>query len=198
MSDPWIRYLLLWAIIPLIFFTFAGNVGLPYVLPMLPPIALLIAQMFRDIGRDRWPRYLSSGMIAIPLLLAAVVAAGQLFPYSINVPTQKYVLQLWRELGGQPDRPIVYLDDKPYSADFYTLAKARQAENMDKALEANNQDFFVILSECLIAIPEQLRSRYEIVGERNKMSLLWNRDQALRSDRVQTRHVQAVAGRIIA
>jgi hypothetical protein len=183
LADPWIRCLLLWAIVPLIFFTLAGNVGLPYVLPTLPPIALLIAQMLRDIGRDWWPRYLTSGMIAIPLLLVAAVAAGRLFPYSINVPTQKYVLQLWRDLGGQPDKPIVYLDDKPYSADFYTLGKARQAINMDKALEANDQDFFVILSECLIAIPEQLRARYEIVGERNKMALLWNHDKALRSDR---------------
>ena len=78
LRDPWIRFLLLWAIVPLIFFTLAGNVGLPYVLPTLPPIALLIAQMLRDIGRDRWPRYLSSGIFAIPLLLAAAVAVGQL------------------------------------------------------------------------------------------------------------------------
>ena len=98
------------------------------------------------------------------------------------MPTQKYILQLWRDLGGKPDRPIVYLDDKPYSADFYTLGKAREAESMDEALEANDQNFFVILSECLVAVTEQLRSRYEIVGERNKMALLWNRDHALQSN----------------
>lgn len=183
LADPWIRFLLLWAIVPLIFFTLAGNVGLPYVLPTLPPIALLIAQLLRDIGRDRWPRYLAFGMIVNAVTLTALVGAAQLWPYSVHVPTQKYILQLARELGGYPDQGIVYLDDKPYSADFYTLGRARQAENMDKALEANDQDFFVILSECLVAIPEELRSRYEIVGERNKMSLLWNRDRALQSSR---------------
>jgi 4-amino-4-deoxy-L-arabinose transferase-like glycosyltransferase len=181
LADPWIRFLLLWAVVPLIFFTFAGNVGLPYVLPMLPPIALLIAQMLRYVGREGWPRYIAFGLAANAVTLSAVVGAVQLSPTRADVPTQKYIIALWRELGRNPDQSIMYLDDKPYSADFYTLAKARQARGMDEALRAQDQKFLAILSECLIAIPEELRTQYEFVGERNRTALLWAREDALKS-----------------
>jgi len=40
----WVIYLVLWAVTPLLFFTFAGNLLATYALPSMVPLALLGAQ----------------------------------------------------------------------------------------------------------------------------------------------------------
>ncbi len=46
-SDGWISYLLLWAFMPIVFFTFAHNIIWPYPLPTLPALAVLTMELLR-------------------------------------------------------------------------------------------------------------------------------------------------------
>jgi 4-amino-4-deoxy-L-arabinose transferase-like glycosyltransferase len=77
----WIRYLLLWIGVPLVFFSFAGSKLPSYLLPTLPAIALLLT---RELGflvadaRHGKGRALAIGAVCFALV-AAGIAAGTLF-----------------------------------------------------------------------------------------------------------------------
>ncbi len=71
-------FVLLWFGVPLVFFSLAGSKLPGYILPCLPPLAILMGRAAdRLVHEDRTPeRYLSSRVVAlVGLVLAALVAA---------------------------------------------------------------------------------------------------------------------------
>jgi 4-amino-4-deoxy-L-arabinose transferase-like glycosyltransferase len=117
-------YLLAWAVFPMIFFTFAGNVLWTYVLPGLPAFAVLLGVTLAQAGETRrtpWPPMAHLAWIA-PVVLAAVVAVVQVEPSLIN--TEKYLVQFYNE-NRRESSTLTYIGDRPFSARFYSRGKAR-------------------------------------------------------------------------
>jgi 4-amino-4-deoxy-L-arabinose transferase-like glycosyltransferase len=117
-------YLLSWALFPMIFFSFAGNILWTYVLPALPAFAVLLAVSLAEnpakIDRFRW-LMMGSALVASVGLVAFVVLA-QVEPSIVR--SQKYLVQAYNTYR-QGTAPLVYIQDRPFSARFYTQGQAR-------------------------------------------------------------------------
>jgi 4-amino-4-deoxy-L-arabinose transferase-like glycosyltransferase len=50
--SPWLSFCILWAIMPMLFFTFARQISLPYVMPVLPALAILAAIVIRETAES--------------------------------------------------------------------------------------------------------------------------------------------------
>jgi 4-amino-4-deoxy-L-arabinose transferase-like glycosyltransferase len=85
-------FVLLWLALPLVFFSLAGSKLPGYILPAVPPLALLMGRAAdRLVGEGPTPeRWLSSRVVAlVGLILAALVAAAPAALYRLHEP-------LWR------------------------------------------------------------------------------------------------------
>ena len=160
----WFAYLFLWAITPMVFFTFAGNILWTYVLPGLPAFAILLTElMFLSFSKQKISKQMISIGLIIPLLFLFA------FPIVINIAnknSQKYIVNQYQNLCSKPNCQLVYLFDVPYSAEFYSLGKVKQVE-MKQAillLEDKNQDYFVTRSKK-INFSEPFISRLEKVKQ---------------------------------
>jgi 4-amino-4-deoxy-L-arabinose transferase-like glycosyltransferase len=150
-----------------LFFSFARNVLVTYVLPAMPPLALLTAHLLR---RLRWTAR-PVAFVTTALLVAAVaitlVVAECLWPDSDLVPSQERLVALWRERAS--DSPLVYLFDKPFSVDFYTSGRARLAHPNDalELLQKNNAVAFAVAAAHKEKLPSPLADTLTLVGRRN-------------------------------
>lgn len=74
LEDPWIAFLLPWFLTPLVVFTFSTNVMYTYVLPTVPPFAILTAILINKtttaVIHPEVPWFLQTRTIAILVLLA--------------------------------------------------------------------------------------------------------------------------------
>jgi len=123
-ADTWTAYLLCWALFPMIFFSFAGNILWTYVLPALPAFAVLLAVSLADgpamENRLRW--LLTGSALIASVGLAGFVATARIDPSLVK--TQKYLVQAYDDQRHGP-APLVYIQDRPFSARFYTRGQAR-------------------------------------------------------------------------
>ncbi len=107
------RYLLLWCLWPMIFFSFAGNILPSYVLSGLPALAILVAMACHQSVKPLW--LILPGLI-IPVIVCLASPLGLL--NTLNERSQSALITDIRQQ--YPDTPIVYLRKVPHSARFYT------------------------------------------------------------------------------
>lgn len=183
LADPWRVYLLLWVLTPMLFFTFAGNVLWTYALPAIPAFALLTAQFLRPergasaLGEDAPMRpVVRSVLIAgasVPLLFSVGVA---ILHRSFEADGSHKALVLEFEMRrDDPAARLVYLGDRPHSAEFYTRGMAlRIADSamLPLAVDGPRRDFFAIREHDLAAMPASARERLESVGTYDDYRLL--------------------------
>jgi len=147
-------YLLSWALFPVVFFTFAGNILWTYVLPALPAFAVLLAVVLVDTTGPHGTRWRPIARVAWipPTLLAAVVVLAQIDPSFFN--TEKFLVQFYNE-NRQASSTLTYVGDRPFSARFYSRGQARLSaiEDLPTGSAAPKESHF-------IAIPKSLRSAY--------------------------------------
>lgn len=149
-------YLLSWALFPMVFFTFAGNILWTYVLPALPALAVLLAVSITDatgtVGISR--RLLTGSALIGTILLAAFVAYAQFDPSVVR--TQKYLVQIF-DARRQGTSPLLYVQDRPFSARFYTQGQARLSTVKELAsnLAAGSVD------AGFVVVPNHLRTNIE-------------------------------------
>ena len=118
-SDPkFIGYLLLWALIPLVFFTIGKNVLVTYVLPSIPATCVLIAIYARQlIGKPRSLLVIALG--ASIVFFGLYSAAYQLYIKDHHY-NQKAMVMKYLELNEQDPGPLVYWGGYRFSVVFYT------------------------------------------------------------------------------
>lgn len=127
---PWRRYLLLWTLTPLLFFTPARNILWTYMLPAAPAIALLVAGwMMRKVPPDRALAWLGTG-----LSISLLAAVGGLFAYTIS-PRFEHdsttALVRVYEQQRAPGQALVFIGKRPASAMFYSHGKAMLTKDID-------------------------------------------------------------------
>ncbi|MCC1495560.1 glycosyltransferase family 39 protein [Alcanivorax sp. 1008] len=114
----WKRFLLLWALSPMLFFTMSGNVLITYVLPAAPAIALLASEMMsRRLPHTQSLKTVLSGVIfssfvMLSSLIYVVVNADQL-------NSTKMLISYYKSQGDVSIPLYFYGDRRQYSANFY-------------------------------------------------------------------------------
>lgn len=135
--NPGIIFLLVSALTPMLFFTFAGNILWTYTLPSLPFTAILIGRWVSGF-ESFWLSRMRVGMVAVvPVLLTTIVV---LVAISWNpFKTEKELVNYYQQIKGVDDSPLIYLDELPFSARFYSDGTAlRLTKNSLNQLQAAN------------------------------------------------------------
>ena len=153
--DDWQLYLLLWLLIPFVFFTFAGNILYTYVLPSVPALALLLAKPLTSVYRP----YAFVGFV-VPVMIAVF---GPILIYDRFVEkSQQTLIADYRAYNSFSQ--IIYLYQRPYSAAFYSNGQARLAltdEQMLSMLAASGLDFVVVKNTRISKTPKSLLAKLE-------------------------------------
>ncbi len=142
---PQQAFLLLWALTPLVFFTFAGNILPAYVLPGLPAFALLLGNWLSN----RSHLAALSGLI-VPAVFAAAAVFG-LFD-SIAYRSQKDLVEYHYE--NSPTTNLYYFPKVPYSASFYSSGRVQAISS-----ESELARFVAAANDRNIAIREKYYSK---------------------------------------
>ena len=178
-DPPWRSYLLFWGLAPAVFFSFAGNILWPYVLPGIPGLALLGASWL-----DRWPTRaridrLLMGAIAFMLLLTLA------FPFVCHraaIATNnsaKAAVEAYLSLRRQGEA-ILFIK-RPYSALFYSLGSAEQvgdAEELQRRLDGSSRDFIVLQRRQIDALPPALSGRIEMIRSFGRYTLFAEKERS--------------------
>jgi len=184
-ADPWIVYLALWALTPMLFFSLAGNVLIVYVLPGLPAYALLVGDLWRPgaaAGAGRAPpaaslrpavkQVIAAGG-AVALLFAVVIVAMH---RSFEVErSQKALVSEFSRVRPDDRSRLVYFPDRPSSAEFYSRGQARKAPDapaLAPYLADAPTDFFAMREQDYGALPPDTRARLRAEGTYGSFRLL--------------------------
>ena len=117
------QYLMAWTVAPLLFFTAARNILEAYVLPGLPAFALLTALLgLAAARRATWFSWLWLLGLVCPVLWAGWLMVSE----QPELRSQRALVRLWKA-----DSPLVYLGDRPLSANFYALGRAAVVDQPD-------------------------------------------------------------------
>jgi 4-amino-4-deoxy-L-arabinose transferase-like glycosyltransferase len=137
LSRPWRNYLLSWGIIPALFFTFAGNIIMPYVLPEIPALALLGAFYLVRYESREIDRLLTSGLCIVMFLSILFVFIFPLTGYGDR--KSERALVGYALSAGSGNQKLIYLGKYPYSAAFYSEGNVSDAKDA-KELEVKLQE----------------------------------------------------------
>jgi hypothetical protein len=157
----------------MLLFTAAGNVMLAYVLPGLPALAVLTALAIREAREAPGPPGHLLGDRALVATVLAVPASALAALLLVVVPmgderSQKNLAEAFLA-HAHPDATLLYVDDLPHTAEFYTGGRAERIAPSGTVvrplLRDGEQHYFAIEPEHL----ERLRKstglgRTELLG----------------------------------
>lgn len=165
-GDDWPAYLLCWMLAPVIFFTVARNILPTYVLPGLAGFALLAAGMWDSAApgevKDR---------VAWLGTLAPIVFAGIVWLYWPNagIQSQKELIATYQNLNSpQKPLPLLYLDRRPYSAEFYSRGRAKKIvghPELRAFLARRTEAYFVAQRWLFDGLPPDIRAHLQLVTQ---------------------------------
>jgi hypothetical protein len=142
-----IQYLCAWILAPLLFFSLSRNILEAYALPALPAFAILMSQslmlFYERNAKWRWSFVLGLGM---PI---TAIAIALFFMPALDTQSQKHLLQHWK-----PDTPLVYVEDLPLSAIFYSHGTAKLVKTWDPLSQTSQQMTTVMPSFVFEKIPQ--------------------------------------------
>lgn len=164
-AASWRNYLLLWAFMPAVFFTMAGNIIWPYVLPGLPALALLVGGWLTSRANQK----LVQTNLALGLTITMVLAVG----FNVSMPftgrskdlAAKTLVEDYQSRQPQ-GQPLIYLGHRPFSAAFYSRGQAqveKTADALAKRLETTPA-FVAIRTSDLAYLPKPFVAGLEPLG----------------------------------
>jgi len=172
-DDGWRAYLWLWMLASPVFFTFAGNILITYVLPGLPAFALLVAEAW-STGGDERGRGASTKLwsLAMPVLL--VLALVFVLPRFAPQYSHKALVAQYKVLRASDAERLVYVKDAPESAEFYANGKIvtlKSMADLDPYLGDPRRDFYA-LTQQQFDERSDLAGRLTVVGRYGRYLLL--------------------------
>jgi len=134
----------------MLFFSVSGNVLATYVLPGMPAFALLLSEFWRPGAGDA-----RSLRPAVRLMLAGGI--GLLLAFAGVVVTQRHrfeaefshraLVRMYETTRASDGDRLVYIGQRPISAEFYAGGKAVKVENVSALAvyrASPNADFFAV------------------------------------------------------
>lgn len=117
-------YLLLFCLVPLVFFTAAANILVTYTLPMLPAAAALGVVLWRRSGSGGGT-WLKIGFAEIMAVVIALLVAGVIGKDAF-LPSRQNILAHFPQA-----QPLTIIGERDYSAEFYRHGKITTVQNID-------------------------------------------------------------------
>mgnify|MGYP000203109483 CR=1 FL=1 len=138
LKSKWELYLLLWIIWTPIFFTTSSSLIHPYVLPVMPAIAILAGRFWNNVKYKNIYTIFSSGIIITVFILYIFGFQNTLFLNN----TDKYLIE-----KVDSNEPLFSLNEKSYSSQFYSQGSI-QVLNIEQfeSLHKTKGDFFIIIN----------------------------------------------------
>ena len=168
-DKSWMRYLLLSALMPLVFFTFARNIIYPYVFPSLPAFALLFAELAKRVSISErqlqrlFPIATTAGFI---FSLATVMFVWK---PELVAKSQDRVVAIYKAQSPTPQSHLIYWAARTdYSAQFYSEGRATStlySEELCRLLVNNTKNYVVLDSEESHPISESLMAQLKKISE---------------------------------
>ncbi len=169
-DKSWLVYLSLWALVPILFFAFAGNILATYALPVMIPLALLLAELFvagfavnggtetryKPPSNKAFKVLFSFGLMTPLLLLIAISLQSHGY---IKTKSQKDLMKVYSKIEKSADSHLLYLVKRPFSAQFYSQGKALEINDWDKLntyFNDNKADYVVIKKSKLKTVPDDV------------------------------------------
>jgi 4-amino-4-deoxy-L-arabinose transferase-like glycosyltransferase len=164
-NDGWMLYLLLWCLLPLLFFTLSGNIIFPYPLPMVAGFALLFSELWlrrrAGSGLIVWLG-LFSGAITMLATVAFVLQPGKIGR------TQEALILAWKAERPTADSHLLYWDTRrEFSAEFYSAGRARTSTDPAQAqalLDDSTVDYIAVPGNDFKTLPVAVQSAFEVIG----------------------------------
>ncbi|MCW3804890.1 ArnT family glycosyltransferase [Plebeiibacterium marinum] len=154
-KDRWVFFLTGWLLFTPLFFTVSKSLIHTYVLPVMPPIALLVVHYWNEIRRKKTNIIIS---LIVPVLASLALVLGMV---NNNLEqfsnTDKYII----ESQGELDRPLYYLGKKSYSSQFYSNGKVQNItyDELRDKMTLKDSFYVIIKDKTLKRNPE-----YELCG----------------------------------
>lgn len=183
LSDDDNKLLLLAAFMPSLFFTFSGNILASYVLPGLPFMALLMVRGMQSSGvTSRWlDLYLWPFALFVPTL--SLVAGAWIYLHPGSIKTEKGLIACYYRQPENGAAPLIYLDDAPFSARYYSQEKVRE-KSLDLILrEVKNSPgrslYVAVQPDDLDRFKRQLSAPFVKIFENRRYVLMTQSDRAV-------------------
>ena len=172
-------YWLLWALCPLVFFTPARNVILPYPLPALPALALILVEISwrrTQAGNRTGFHPLHPIVLGVSAALTGfVVVAVLLMPSASFQSSERNLVNRFAH-DKQPGDQLAYYESRKYSAEFYTQGKvllAKTADDLRSQLDAPGRLFLQFNPKRFYRLPAETQARLTKVETFSKESTLY-------------------------
>jgi 4-amino-4-deoxy-L-arabinose transferase-like glycosyltransferase len=111
-------YLLCWTVMPLLFFTFARNILITYVMPVIPAMAILVSAHLETLAIPR--KYLYTFACATTMVFFGGLWVAWCLHYDNHRYNQKPIIEAYKRLARQDPGPLIYTGAYRFSAAFYT------------------------------------------------------------------------------
>lgn len=184
-----ISYFVMWSVFTMIFFTLAGNVLWTYINPALPALAILLGIYLEKADyKIKFKKYnlIYIYLLFVPFVLSAVNI--YLIQYPNNLSTEKPLIEYYISIS-KPNEQIYYLEERPFSAQYYSNDKAilvltepEKEKNYSNSIDfnlflnkldnSNGKSFIAIPKDRLIDIKSKINKPMKKIYE-NKRYLLF-------------------------
>lgn len=140
--------LVLWVVMPMLFFTFSGNVLWTYVMPGFPALAILVAiflnHKLAPASAERWTKAALVLAVLFKLsYLGALYLSGIIYDKST-----KYLLSDLKQKQIALNR-VVFLKEVPFSARFYSHGEIKSIESLAEPSKDTSYDYVVMTDKSM-------------------------------------------------
>ncbi len=160
-------YLLLWLIVPLVFFTPAQNVLITYALPSIPAFSLLFARSLRE------QKNLFTFAIATMCAFFAVTLGSYWMYFEDHRYNQKPMIEKYQELNSIDPGDLVYTGTRIFSPQFYTGGKVLFENDRDSYVKHNGTFYFAVRERWMDSYEDIFSGRCFIEMQRVDFSLFY-------------------------
>lgn len=171
-NDKWVSFLAIWLLWTPIFFTLSSNILHTYILPVMVPMALLMAHWWGQIKNKK------QLIIAGSIFPVMVIVAFAMFTFSdkwnAKMNSDKYLLANQHKRDVQNTIPIYYWKHKTYSGQFYSKGSAKVVSNpieLDSVVKFNEKLVLIVLKKRLKEIPGDRMIQFNLIESNYKTSL---------------------------
>lgn len=170
--NEWLVFHWLWALFPLVFFTFARNILVSYVITSLPALAVITLAILEQWKKHRIIPVL---MMVTPMLCAIflIIIHTTLFPNALR--SQEALIQRFEHIRHSGESSLFYFKDRPYSAVFYTKGHVGMVENImeaEQSIDPNTETFFVIRNDYFKQLPLSFKEQLAFIDQQQHYILL--------------------------
>lgn len=154
---------LCWAAMPMVFFSFAGNVLWTYVLPGFSAVSLLVTAYVAQQQKLGWFASWVKRSLYIVLILKLTYLGTLWASDQMYAKTTKYLLADLREKNISYE-DVVFLGEVPFSARFYSGGRIKKVNHLAEAAAGHIQYLILTKKQAKLRLPSPFYLQYEFKG----------------------------------